>query len=108
LYVLIVKLQVKPESRDEFLEAAIAHDARGSVGTEPGCYRFDVIQDETDPNALYFYEVYRDKEAFQAHGKTSHIAQFREASAGMTAAPSVVYRGNSVFPADDLWVKQAT
>jgi quinol monooxygenase YgiN len=108
VYVLIVKLQVKPESREDFLKAAVAYDASGSVGNEPGCYRFDVIQDETDPNALYFYEVYRDKEAFQAHGKTSHFAQFREASGGMTAAPTVVYRGFSVYPEDSRWVKQAT
>lgn len=106
MYVLIVKLQLKPETRDDYLKAAIAFDARGSVSNEPGCYRFDVIQDEADPNIVYFYEVYRDKDAFQAHGKTSHIAQFREASQGMTAAPSVVYRGNTIFPPDELWQKQ--
>jgi quinol monooxygenase YgiN len=107
MYVLLVKIQVKPEVLDEYLKAAIAYDAKGSVSNEPGCYRFDVIQDENDPNTLYFYEVYRDKEAFQAHGKSSHFAQFREAAQGMASGPSVVYRGSSLFPADNLWVKQA-
>ena len=108
MYVLIVKLQVQPEYREGFLKAAIELDAGGSVGTEPGCLRFDVIQDENDPNILYFYEVYRDRAAFEAHGNTEHIARYREVTKGQTAAPSVVFRGNSVFPMDALWEKQKT
>ena len=59
MYALLVWLQVKPEHLDEYLKATVDGDAKGSVGNEPGCYRFDVIQDQNDPNTIYFYEVYQ-------------------------------------------------
>ena len=55
-------------------------NARGTVNDEPGCMRFDVIQDASDGNSIWLYEVYRDEEAFQAHTQGPHI-KFREASA---------------------------
>jgi autoinducer 2-degrading protein len=39
----------------------------GAVVDEPGCLRFDVIQDANDANRIWFYEVYKDEAAFQAH-----------------------------------------
>ena len=45
----------------------------------PGCLRFDVLQDQADDNHFYFYEVYRDEAAFQAHGQAPHFARWRAA-----------------------------
>ena len=78
MYALFVKVNLKPECVDAYLEAVIAFDAKGSIGNEPGCLRFDVLRDEADPSKVYLYEVYADKAAFEAHGKTPHIAKFRE------------------------------
>ena len=75
MYALFVKVNLKPESVDAYLAAVVEFDARGSVGNEPGCLRFDVLRDEADPTRVYLYEVYADKAAFEAHGKTAHIAQ---------------------------------
>ena len=36
-------------------------DAKGSVNNEPGCLRFDVIQEGADPNRIWLYEVYVDE-----------------------------------------------
>jgi (4S)-4-hydroxy-5-phosphonooxypentane-2,3-dione isomerase len=77
---LLVSLHVKPEKRDQFLAAA-QDDSTCSVRDEPGCVRFDVLQDNADPNHFYFYEVYRDEAAFQAHTSMSHYARWRQASA---------------------------
>jgi autoinducer 2-degrading protein len=106
LYTLFVKVNLKPESIDAYLEAVVALDAKGSIGNEPGCLRFDVLRDEADPSKIYLYEVYADKAAFEAHGKTSHIAKFREAIQGMSAGPSELVRALSVFPKDEDWRKQ--
>ena len=40
-----VKVRVKPEARERFLKA-IEVDTLGSEGDEPGCMRFNVLQDE--------------------------------------------------------------
>ena len=54
--------------RDRFLAAA-QDDSTFSVRDEPGCLRFDVLQDNADPDHFFFYEVYRDEAAFQAHAQ---------------------------------------
>jgi quinol monooxygenase YgiN len=44
MYALVVPLKVKPEMREKFLAAAL-DDSTCSVRDEPGCLRFDVLQD---------------------------------------------------------------
>src|SRR5262249_60721393 len=65
LFALVVSLKVKPDKRDQFLAAA-EDDSTCSVRDEPGCLRFDVLQDQSDANHFYFYEVYLDEAAFGA------------------------------------------
>jgi autoinducer 2-degrading protein len=64
-----VKVRVKPELRQRFLEA-IEVDALGSERDEPGCVRFNVLRDAQDENVYYFYEVYQDQAALEAHRAT--------------------------------------
>jgi quinol monooxygenase YgiN len=93
-----VKLRVKPAERARFL-AAIEQDALGSERDEPGCYRFNVLQDEADPNTYYFYEVYEDEAALEAHRATAHYAKWR-AAADTLDGPSQRTRCKTVFPSD--------
>ena len=60
MYALMVTIKLKPEGRARFL-AAIEDDAVCSERDEPGCLRFNVMQDESDPNRIHLFEVYRDK-----------------------------------------------
>jgi autoinducer 2-degrading protein len=53
MVVLHVTVQVKPEHVSEFLEV-VRHDAEHSEKDEPGCLRFDVIQDKDDRNRFCF------------------------------------------------------
>src|SRR5512147_2270521 len=71
-----VKVRIKPEMREKFLKA-IEADALGSERDEPGCLRFNVLQDEKDGNVYYFYEVYKDQAALEAHRNTPHYAIWR-------------------------------
>ena len=68
MIVLHVTAQVKPEHVKEFLEV-VRYDAEHSETDEPGCLRFDLIQDRDDPNRFYFYEVYRDEARWRRTGK---------------------------------------
>ncbi len=102
MIALIVNIQVQPYHRQEFIDAML-DDARGSVNDEPGCLRFDVLQDETDPNRIYLYEVYTDQAAFEAHGKAPHLIKWRETVKDWYAAPTVVHRAVSIFPPDNDW-----
>jgi quinol monooxygenase YgiN/quercetin dioxygenase-like cupin family protein len=76
---LVVRLRVKPDAREAFL-AAVRENAAASI-REPGCLRFDVLQDTDDPDRFAFYELYRDAAAFEDHRSTSHFRRWREAAA---------------------------
>jgi quinol monooxygenase YgiN len=80
MFSLLVQLEVRPESREEFL-AAIAGNAAASVRDEPGCHRFDVCSVDADPNRFVLYELYDDAEAFAAHKQAPHFAAWREVAA---------------------------
>jgi autoinducer 2-degrading protein len=98
-----VSVQVKPERRDDFLRA-IEEDGRGSREDEPGCLRFDVLQDRDDPDHYYFYEVYRDEAAMEAHRAAPHYQVWAAAvQDGVLTGPAVITRTASVFPRDAEW-----
>lgn len=99
MYALWVSVKVKPEMRDKFLEV-IENDSICSPRDEPGCVRFDVLQDQSDPDRYYFYEVYHDEAAFKAHTETPHLALWRAASAEVLVEPSSAIRCTTVFPRD--------
>jgi (4S)-4-hydroxy-5-phosphonooxypentane-2,3-dione isomerase len=103
MFALVVSLKVKPERREEFLKA-VEEDGRGSREDEPGCLRFDVLQDNADPNHYYFYEIYRDEAALTAHTQAPHYQVWRQAvEAGVLAEPAQVTRCQTLFPTDAAW-----
>ena len=97
MYALVVPLKVKPEMREKFLAAAL-EDSTCSVRDEPGCLRFDVLQDNTDPNKFFFYEVDQDEKAVEAHRAMPHYARWRAAAAEVLAEPTNAHRCTTVFP----------
>ena len=106
MYVLIVPLQIKEGKKEELLEALLPN-AQGAVRDEPGCLRFDVIQDAGDPNRLWLYEVYQDEAAFHAHQQAPHylkaiavLGELRDTEAAVTGAA----RGSTnIWPPDAEW-----
>jgi len=48
---------------------------------EPGCLRYELLQNLTDPTDFTFVEDWRDDASFQAHLETEH---FRAAAARLT------------------------
>jgi autoinducer 2-degrading protein len=104
MYVIIAPIQVQEGHKEAFIEAVV-EDARSSVNHEPGCLRFDVIQDANDPNRIWLYEVYKDEAAFQAHLQAPHLIKFRETTqAWRVEGPQGAGRGSSnVWPPDAEW-----
>lgn len=102
MYVLIVDHKVKLENREDWIAAA-TRDARGAVETEPGCLRFDIIQDNEDPTRFYFYEVYVDEAAFQSHLRQPHYLKWREEGKDFYVAPTSSVKAQNIFPTDADW-----
>ena len=101
---LWVKVRVLPEHREHFLNA-VETDALGSERDEAGCLRFNVLQDAEDENTYYFYEVYEDDAALEAHRETPHYAIWK-AAADTLDGPVEVSRLDVVFPdSAGYWAK---
>ena len=94
--------QIKPEHQANFLEA-MTDIASLCTANEPGCVRFDVFQDNSDPNSITVDEVFRDDDAVKAHAQSPHIATWRDKYPGMRewyAQDSVRSRLTNIFPSD--------
>ena len=102
MVVLLVTVHVKPEHRSEFVDLA-RHNADHATADEPGCVRFDVIQDRDDPNCFRLYEVYRDDAALAAHRQTPHFKRYIEATPPWLATPAERRLGRNLVPSDDGW-----
>jgi quinol monooxygenase YgiN len=104
MHIVIAPIQVKKGFKDRFVEEIVA-DARGSTTNEPGCLRFDVVQDPNDPDRVWLYEVYRDEAAFQAHTQTPHFIRWRDATKDWIEETPVkaVIGGSNIWPRNEDW-----
>ena len=102
MLIRLIEAQVKPEMRERFLEA-IRDDSEHSVRDEPGCLRFDVLQDAEDENKFYYYEVYRDEASLAAHRQTPHFARYAAASPELLVQPTVGHTLYDVYSQDEAW-----
>ena len=102
---IFVTIQVKPGFREQFTEASLG-DARGSVRDEPGCFRFDILQDGSDPDRFHLYEVYADDAAREAHRGAPHYKKWRETVQDWFDGEPQRVEMATVFPSDDGWRAQ--
>jgi (4S)-4-hydroxy-5-phosphonooxypentane-2,3-dione isomerase len=101
MHIVLVHVQVKPESVSAFMQASL-DNARNSV-REPGIARFDVLQQADDPCRFVLVEVYRTPEDPARHKETDHYKRWRDTVEPMMAAPRKGIRYGNVFPDDAGW-----
>ncbi len=87
IYV-IATAHVRPEAREQYLEAARACIA--ATREETGCLAYDLHQSVTDPNRFVFVERWTSREALQGHFAADHLQTFRGIARGCLASPTVV------------------
>ena len=82
MYVVTVEFTIDSQQFDQFLPLMV-ENARRSREDEPGCRQFDVCVDDTRSAAVYLYELYDDRAAFDAHLAAPHFVAFAGATAKM-------------------------
>ena len=98
MLVLLVDVHVKPEHRQAFITASIANH-QGSR-QEPGNVRWDLLQNEEDPDRFTLYEVYRDKAALEEHQKQPFFLEWRKVVEPMMAVPRTRQKLKNIIPDD--------
>ena len=102
---IFVTIQIKPGFRDRFIEASFG-DAQGSVRDEPGCFRFDILQNKSDPERFHLYEVYADEDALLAHREAPHYKKWRGTVQSWFEGDIQRVEMTTTFPSDDGWRQQ--
>ena len=105
MFSIIVSIRIKPGYIDKFIEATL-DDAKGSVTTEPGCYRFDVLRDESNSNLIHLYEVYLDRAAIEIHRTMPHYLKWRSIVEKWFDGDVERTECTTIFPTDKAWENQ--
>ena len=102
MIALVVTIKIKAAHKEAFMASMMA-DARGSNDDEPGCLRFDVLQDTEDPNKIHLYEVYKDEAALEAHRQAPHYTKWRETVADWFDGDITRSVATPVYPSEANW-----
>jgi quinol monooxygenase YgiN len=101
MVIVHVYIHVKAEDVQPFRDATEVN--AGKSVQEPGIARFDVIQQQGDPERFILVEVYRSEADIAKHKETQHYEVWRETVAEMMAEPRQGVKFTNVFPADEGW-----
>ena len=102
---IFVTIQIRDGFIDQFKEASFG-DSQGSVKDEPGCFRFDILQNSEDPNRFHLYEVYEDELALEAHRKAPHYKKWRSRVEDWFEGDISRVLMTTIFPSDKGWRDQ--
>ena len=101
MLVVHVHVHVQSDQIEAFKQASL-ENARNSV-QEPGIARFDVIQQQDDPERFVLVEVYRTADDPARHKETAHYEKWRDTVADMMAEPRSSVKYGNVFPDEHGW-----
>jgi quinol monooxygenase YgiN len=108
MYAIFGAITVKPEHLGAFTEATI-QEARGTVRDEPGVYQFHILTDAGTPNRFYYFEIFRDEAAAEAHWQTENFKTWWAAVEGMLDGDTQrISTMQTVFPSDRGLEQQKT
>jgi quinol monooxygenase YgiN len=101
MHIVVVSIHVKPGKAGEF--AALTGKNIRETLKESGVVRFDVLQQDGDPNRFVLFEVYRNPGDHAAHKLSAHYRAWNLASEPLMAEPRTRTIYTSVFPAESGW-----
>ena len=74
MYVILSVNRVRAEHLDDFVTNVREHAVNSN--REPGCLRYEVLQDTSDPQTVCLYEVFHDEAAFAQHQASDHYQRW--------------------------------
>ncbi len=87
-FALVVRFTVHPEAAAAF-DALVADTAAGIREREPGTLVYACHRVQGQPRQRVFYELYRDRAAFDAHEASEHTRRFLAERGGLLESTEV-------------------
>lgn len=82
----VVKLTAAEGKRDEAL--ATLGKLVDATEDEPGTLQYTLHTDSTEPNVIWFYELYADQAGFEAHTTSTTMAEVMGSLGGLLDGPA--------------------
>ncbi|MDA0323328.1 MAG: putative quinol monooxygenase [Verrucomicrobia bacterium] len=101
MLVVHVFVHIKPDAVEAFKELCI-DNSRNSL-QEPGCVRFDVVQQQDDPQRFVLVEAYEAAQDIQKHKETAHYVRWRDNVEAMQVESRYSHKYDVIHPAPDNW-----
>jgi quinol monooxygenase YgiN len=76
MFGLCVRFTCKDEASAEAYDRLVAETIEGIKASEPGTLVYATHKVEGRPLQRIFYELYKDEDAFEAHGKAPHTRRY--------------------------------
>lgn len=95
MFALVVRFDLTPGREAEF-DDLVAETVAGIDRGEPGTLMYTTHRVMSEPSARVFYEVYRDRAAFDVHEAAAHTASFlAKREAYLAHPPRVEFLGDA-------------
>jgi (4S)-4-hydroxy-5-phosphonooxypentane-2,3-dione isomerase len=101
--IVHVIIHVKPEFVSAFTAATI-ENAQNSL-QEPGVTRFDLLQQQDNPDRFLLIEIYKSPEDAASHKETEHYKKWRDTVADMMAEPRRSEKFSLIYPSGSIPTK---
>ncbi len=88
MVTIIAQLEAKPGMEDELLaelQILVEHTIQ-----EHGCVFYHLHQDMEDASRFFFYERFKDMDAFEKHSTSPHIQAFGKISERLLVKPGQI------------------
>ncbi|WP_063129037.1 putative quinol monooxygenase [Nocardia fusca] len=76
MFALVVRFELKDAEAAEGFDRLVEETAKGISELEPGTLVYATHTVADAPLSRVFYEVYRDREAFEEHERQAHTRKF--------------------------------
>ncbi|WP_024799359.1 putative quinol monooxygenase [Nocardia sp. BMG51109] len=76
MFALVVRFDLQDAAKAGAFDRLVAETVNGIIQHEPGTLVYSTHTVENEPLARVFYEVYRDRDAFEEHERQPHTKHF--------------------------------
>lgn len=96
MIIVIAKVSVKPERKQDLLE--LAKTVIAATRDEEGCVSYSLLDNPYDPAGCVFVEEWTDLAALKKHAASDHIGEWRKQSRDLLSAKTMItlYQGEPV------------
>ena len=97
MFGIVFRIEAKPGKYQELVEF-LTWDGEVCRDREPGTLRFEFYRDPNHDHALYVYEAYRDRDAFEAHKQNEPVQRWSSGLGDQLGTNfTVLFQGDAVW-----------